>query len=269
MKRNGPEEQSLGLNFSNLLYALVSSDGDDGRVKATELETNMQLLSGTDKGSSLDRYRHTKQRPSAENAWLIGEALFKSGVEWMNGLIALYAAGRLEDFVPTIASFLHPGNGGEVPSPDICALLRRLLLRLDLLVLLFPFELEPDIARPYGEIDDGKHALFLVRPLIQQIATSPDEAQDLEQLFIRREAAKRDWLKYLPLCQAFNHAFHSRKFVLKNKRTPAVFHGLNVIAKASELEWSVKKSAISTILGSWLDALTFEDDDDLVQVEKQ
>ena len=264
MKRNGPEEQSLGRNFSNLLYVMVSSDGSDGRIKLFQLETEINNAAGTDKGSSLVRYLYTDQRPNADNAWLIGEALYACGVKWMNGLVALYVAGRLEDFVSTVASFLHPADQQE-PSLADCTLLGRLLSRLDLLVLLFPFDLEPEIAPLYARVDNGKDALFQARPFIQRIASSPDEAQDYEQWFVQREAEKRNWLQYLPLREAFNCAFRNRKSALKNSRLPEVLRGLNVIAKSRELEWAVKKMAISIILRAWLNDLAYEDNDALAE----
>lgn len=257
------DRQGAGERISSLLRRVIAFEAEStGRILQKNVE--IQIFKDTSKeiDSSLDRCLRDDTPPIAENAWLIGEALNTLGVRWMSGLTALFATGRLKEFVRTLAIAIE--NTDDPLTKDDYSTLRRLLSEQHWLVFSLAFDFDPIMLGLHVGINDNNDALVRrsVRACCRPFQTLSDDAvRTFEAAFIAREKAKRKWLRYDSLRERFNRAFAARE--RKATVSHRISQALETIA-SSKMSSADKERIVLDIFDSWLgDLENYGIEDDL------
>lgn len=251
MSAKSLDRQGAGERVSSLFRRVISFEAETtGRIRQKSVEGKVFEIAGKEIDSSLDRCLRDDTPPIAENAWLIGEALNMLGVHWMSGLTALFAAGRLKEFVRVVA--LAVENEEDRLTPDDCSMLRRLLSEQHWLIFGFHFDIDPEIISLHVGVNRDNESLVCnrVRACCRRSQLSDDDTRTFERAFIAREKAKYQWLNYNSLRARFSRAFAARENPVEwGHRIP---QALETIVSSNKMGSAEKEQTVLELLDVWL-----------------
>lgn len=251
MSAKGLDRQGAGERVSSLFRRVISFEAETtGRIRQKSVEGKVFEIAGKEIDSSLDRCLRDDTPPIAENAWLIGEALNALGVHWISGLTALFAAGRLREFVRAVALAVESPEGRF--TADDYSTLRQILSEQHWLIFSFHFDLDPEIVPLHVGVNFDNESLVSarVRACCRRSQLSDDDTRTFEWAFIAREKAKRQWLNYNSLRARFSRAFAARESPVESGHR--ILQALETIVSSNKMGSADKEQTVLELLDSWL-----------------
>lgn len=180
-----------------VLTALVSATKGERFLWTSDLEDIVCSDSSVLKARSINagqirRYLNGTTALHAQTAWDLGNALRCAGVAWMSGVLMLYAAGYLREFVGVLGrthvrTSYMPGEDWAVYVPML-----RLLLSVDALLLAAYLCKDSELSRLYATCDE------LTRADVESIETAfPNDTSVVGgsecEWFLAAHRAKQHW----------------------------------------------------------------------------
>jgi hypothetical protein len=246
------DTERLLARFSGLLNHLVTTEPSDGRVDRNTLGLVLsERLNCKEYGAALRRYLAGKERPRAKIAWALGESLHdvRGGVTWAGGLMMLFAAGRLREFVGVILCYLFtpsgPANGDSVRAiRDVVQCVDDLMIKTDV-------DFDPAFVGRHLEI--GKSAA-IARALKRKY--KGDEFKDYRDvvtgLWKCRESAKVRWSRAECIREDLQDAFE-RWSEDEEGSIDSEFLPILLVAKSTDAEYFDREHEVFKMINRCFD----------------
>lgn len=291
---------------SALLNVLVTTSGGAGTVKFRDLSDSLAEITHTETAdTSLRNWISGKCIPQNTKAVALGEALYKSRVPWMSGMLMLWLCGHHADYIAVAAYVIR-----DLRKKHLLRLKRRTRNQFELhnvammrFVTLFqamtihaqkliaPNALDaasPPLKRCFirKKYMDNQ-TLNLLRPF-DPPALSKDELLDLTDYmqadpdsvtYWMREHAKTSWIafrKYKPSFQELFDRWQPPKSGLERKPRRAGYIAENhldrivvamlEIASSPNMSLGAMETTLLVMMGHWLTYINFDDQPDIAGI---